>query len=117
MPDEQEHHPVGNHGLGPHVVGRRVVVRRILRGETGPSGGPAMTDLLGVCTTWGDGVCVVQPETGAPVRIALVDIVSGKPVPARPSTRHRVTPRAAQVRGFALFDDLETRPVGDWVLR
>ena len=105
------------HGLGPHVVGLRVVVRRVLPGETGPSGGPAMTDLLGVCTAWGDGRCVVQPESGPPVTIALSDIVSGKPVPPRPSVRHRVPPREAQHRAFALFDDLETAPLGDWVLR
>ena len=104
-------------GLGPHVVGQRVVVRRLLRGETGPSGGPAMTDLLGVCTAWDDDRCLVQPETGPPVEIALGDIVSGKPVPPRPSVRHRVSPREAQRRAFALFDDLETTPVGDWVLR
>ena len=105
------------HTLGPHVVGQRVVVRRVLRGETGASGGPAMTDLLGTCTAWGDGVCVVQPETGAPVTIALADIVSGKPVPPRPSVRARVSPRDAQMHAFALFPDLETAPVGDWVLR
>jgi GNAT superfamily N-acetyltransferase len=108
---------VAGHTLGPHVVGRRVVVRRVLRGETGPSGGPAMTDLLGICTAWGEGGCVVQPESGEPVTIALADLVSGKPVPPRPSVRHRVSPREAQVRAFALFPDLETEPVGDWVLR
>lgn len=107
----------GRHLLGPHVVGQRVVVRRVLPGETGPTGGPRLTDLLGVCTAWGDGVCVVQPETGAPVSIPIADIVSGKPVPPRPSVRQRVPAREAQERGFALFADLETRPVGDWVLR
>ena len=76
-----------------------------------------MTDLLGICTSWGDGVCVVQPETGPAVTIALADIVSGKPVPPRASVRARVSPREAQVRAFALFPDLETEPVGDWVLR
>ncbi len=76
-----------------------------------------MTDLLGVCTTWGDGRCVVQPESGPPVTIALADIVSGKPVPPRASVRQRVTPREAQVRAFALFPDLETEPLGGWVLR
>jgi GNAT superfamily N-acetyltransferase len=106
-----------SHSLGAHVVGSRVVVRRLLRGETGPSGGPAMTDLLGICTSWGDGYCVVQPESGSAVTIALADIVSGKPVPPRPSVRQRVTPREAQVRGFALFPDLETQPLGEWVLR
>jgi ribosomal protein S18 acetylase RimI-like enzyme len=108
---------VNQHGLGPHVVGRRVVVRRVLRGETGPSGGPALTDVLGVCTAWSDGTCVVQPDDGPPVRIAIADIVSGKPVPPRPSTRFRVSPREAQRRALALFPDLAREPLGDWLLR
>ena len=108
---------MGKHGLGSHVVGRRIVVRRLVRGETGPSGGPALTDLLGVCEAWGDGVCVVRPDAGPPVVVPLADIVSGKPVPPRPSVRDRVPAREAQVRGFALFPDLVTSPLGDWVLR
>lgn len=103
--------------MGPHVVGMRVVVRRVLPGQTGPSGGPAMTDLLGTCTSWGGGVCVVQPESGDPVRIAVADIVSGKPVPPRPSVRHRVSPSEAQRHGLSLWPDLVTEPVGDWLLR
>lgn len=105
------------HMLGPHVVGQRIVVRRVLRGETGPSGGAALTDLLGTCLSWADGTCVVQPETGPAVTIALADIVSGKPVPPRPSPRHRVTPLAAQRRALALWPDLTTEPLGDWTLR
>lgn len=103
--------------LGPHVVGQRIVVRRVVRGETGPTGGPALTDLLGTCLSWADGVCVVQPEAGDVVRIALADIVSGKPVPPRPSVRHRVSPRDAQVRAMSMWADLETTPLGTWVLR
>ena len=105
------------HGLGPHVVGQRVVVRRLLRGETGPSGGPAMTDLLGVCTAWGDGACVVEPESGAPVRIAWADIVSGKPVPPRPSVRQRVSARDAELHTHALWPRVRTEALGDWLLR
>ena len=90
-------------------------------GETGPSGGPAMTDVLGVCTAWADGVCVVAPSSGGPpVTIRIADIVSGKPVPPRPSPRLRVTPREAQVRAFALFPDLVVAPVAGpsgWLLR
>ncbi len=108
---------MGRHLLGPHVVGRRVVVRRLVRGETGPSGGPAMTDLLGTCTAWDATGCVVQPESGDPVRIPLADIVSGKPVPPRPSVRHRVPPVEAQTRALALWPDLETQPLGAWLLR
>lgn len=108
------------HTLGPHVVGQRVVVRRVLPGETGPTGGPALTDVLGICTAWGDGVCVVEPDgatSGGPVTIRLADIVSGKPVPPRASPRLRVTPQEAQRRALALWPDLEIQPVGDWLLR
>jgi GNAT superfamily N-acetyltransferase len=108
---------VGRHLLGPHVVGRRVVVRRLVRGETGPSGGPAMTDVLGTCTAWGDGRCVVAPESGEPVEIALADIVSGKPVPPRPSVRHRVSAADAEAHVAALWPHLETEPLGAWTLR
>jgi N-acetylglutamate synthase len=105
------------HRLGPHVVGQRVVVRRLLPGETGPSGGPAMTDVLGTCLRWSDGECVVQPETGAAVTIPLALVVSGKPVPPRPSPRFRVTPLECQRRALALWPDIVTEPVGDWLLR
>lgn len=96
------------------------MVRRLVPGESGPSGGPAMTDVLGTCLAWGDGVCVIRPDRtpGAePVTIAIADIVSGKPVPPRPSPRLRVAPAAAQRRALALWPDLETEPLGDWLLR
>ena len=76
-----------------------------------------MTDLLGVCTSWDDVACTVQPESGPEVRILLSDIVTGKPVPPRASVRQRVAPRDAQIRAFALFPDLETEPLGNWTLR
>lgn len=108
---------VNQHRLGPHVVGQRVVVRRVVRGETGPSGGPALTDALGVCLAWADGTCTLQREDGTTLAIAVADIVSGKPVPPRPSVRHRVAPAEAQRRALALWPDLETERLGDWTLR
>ena len=78
--------------LGPHVVGRRVVVRRRLPGQRGPSGGPALTDVLGVCVAWGEGRCVIRPEEGPDVTIRLADVVAGKPVPPRPPRRGRPAP-------------------------
>ena len=101
-------------------MGQRVVVRRRVPGQTGPSGGPALTDVLGTCTAWGDGVCVVVPdgdESGAAVTIPIGDIVAGKPVPPRASTRLRVSAQEAQRRALALWPDLETEPLGDWLLR
>ena len=97
-----------------------MVVRRVLPGERGPSGGPAMTDVLGVCVSWGDGVCVVRPDDGRAVSIPITDIVSGKPVPPRPSPRLRISPRAAQVRAFTLFPDLVVAPLdgpSGWLAR
>lgn len=98
-------------------MGQRVVVRRLLRGETGPSGGPAFTDLLGTCLSWADGTCVVQPETGEPVRVAVADIVSGKPVPPRPVTRLRVSARDAEARTGRLWPSVERESLGAWELR
>ncbi len=99
------------------MVGQRVVVRRVIPGETGPSGGPLMTDVLGTCLRWSDGECVVQPETGPTVTIPLSLIVSGKPVPPRPSPRSRVGPRECQLRAMALWPDIVIEPLGNWLLR
>ena len=44
-----------------------------------------MTDLLGEMTAWTDTTTTVQPAEGTAVTIPLADIVSGKPVPPRPS--------------------------------
>ena len=79
-----------------------------------------MTDVLGTCISWADGFCVVQPDgadAGAPVRIPVADIVSGKPVPPRTAPRLRVEPQEAQLRALALWPDLETWPLGAWLLR
>lgn len=103
--------------LGPHVVGQRIVVRRLVPGEAGPTGGPAFTDLLGVCVAWSSEGCVVQPEAGDPVTIPLELIVSGKPVPPRPSVRHRVSPADAEAHVASLWPGLEVEPLGAWRLR
>ena len=103
--------------LGPHVVGQRVVVRRLLRGETGPSGGPAMTDLLGICESWGDGTTTIRAEDGTLVEIATADIVSGKPVPPRPSVRARISVREAESHAAVLWAGVDREALGDWELR
>ena len=109
--------PPSTPGLGPHCVGQRVVVRRVVRGETGPTGGPAMTDLLGEMTTWTATSTTVRAEDGTLVEIALADIVSGKPVPPRPSVRLRVSPDQAERIALAGWPAPTTEPLGEWVLR
>ncbi len=107
----------GQHTLGPHVVGLRVVVRRVLPGLTGPSGGPAMTDLLGICESWDATSTSIRAEDGTLTTIALADIVSGKPVPPRPSRFTRMSADEVEDRARAFFVPAETEQIGDWVLR
>ncbi len=127
MPDREDAHPsdrVGAHTLGPHAVGQRVVVRRLLPGETGPTGGPAMTDLLGDLVWWpppgtpeSERQAVVLGEDGSRTRIPLALIVSGKPVPPRPSPRLRASARQTEQHTASLWPWLETEPLGEWLLR
>jgi N-acetylglutamate synthase len=109
MSADAAHHSVGRHLLGPHVVGQRVVVRHLL-----PDG--RATDVLGVCTAWGEDSLTVESDHG-PVVVARADLVTGKPVPPRASVRARVTPRDAEVHGLVLWPRVDTEPVGEWLLR
>lgn len=93
------------------------MVRRLVPGESGPTGGPAFTDLLGVCESWGPETATIRPASGEPVEIPIALIVSGKPVPPKPSVRHRVSARDAELHAAPLFPGVETGRVGDWTLR
>lgn len=100
------------------MVGQRVVVRRLIRGETGPTGGPAFADLLGTCTAWSGSALTLAPDSGAAaVEVPLADVVSGKPVPPRPSHLARVSAREAELHTLALWPELEIEHLGQWVLR
>jgi N-acetylglutamate synthase len=76
-----------------------------------------MTDVLGLCTSWAGGVCVVRPEDGPEVVIAVSDIVSGKPVPPRASVRQRVSARDAERHSLPMWPDVERSALGEWELR
>ena len=106
--------PRGRHPLGPHVVGQRIVVRHLL-----PDG--RATDVLGTCTAWGDGTLTIDrdgpPDRAGPVVFALADVVTGKPVPPRASVRARVPARSVEEHVAALWTEIETEPLGEWLLR
>jgi ribosomal protein S18 acetylase RimI-like enzyme len=76
-----------------------------------------MTDLLGVMLSWTAADTVVETEAGERVMIALADIVSGKPVPPRPSARLRVSAEEAERRALLGWPPVESEPLGAWVLR
>lgn len=110
MTDAPEPHPVGNHGLGPHVVGKRIVVRHLL-----PDG--RATDVLGTCLSWSDAELVVDRDGAGPVTIRVADVVTGKPVPPRPSVRHRVSAQDVELHVGSLWPSMTTEPLGTWLLR
>ncbi|MDF9716417.1 GNAT family N-acetyltransferase [Nocardioides sp. ChNu-99] len=121
-PDEPQHagtpaaHDLGAHGLGPHVVGTRVVVRRVVPGQVGPTGGPSFTDVLGVAEQWSPSL-VVRRADGTRVEVPHDLIVSGKPVPPRPSPRLRVDAGAAEARMRLLWPGTERERLEEWVLQ
>ena len=75
--------------LDRDLIGRRVVVRRLLPGERGPSGGPAMTDVLGVLIAWTEAEVTVRRDDETDITITQAEIVAAKPVPPRPERRRR----------------------------
>lgn len=93
------------------------MVRRIVPGETGPTGGPAFTDLLGTCLAWVDGVCRIADADGSVTDIPIDLIVSGKPVPPRPTHRLRVSARDAELHTATLWPAVEQVALGEWQLR
>ncbi len=98
------------HLLGPHVVGQRVVIRHLL-----PDG--RATDVLGICLAWTSEHVTVDRDGAGPVRIALADVVTGKPVPPRASVRHRVSAHDVELHTASLWPTLTAEPLGEWVLR
>jgi len=76
-----------------------------------------MTDVLGICESWEAGVVAVRREDGTLVEIATADIVSGKPVPPRPSPRLRVSAREAESHAAPLWPTVLREPLGAWELR
>jgi GNAT superfamily N-acetyltransferase len=76
-----------------------------------------MTDVLGVCESWSGGVATVRRLDGSLVEIAVADIVSGKPVPPRPSVHRRLSAAEADRLALPGWRPVERQPLGDWVLR
>lgn len=104
-------------GLGPHCLGVRVVVRHVVPGETGPSGGPALTDVLGVLVDWGRSTLTVRREDGSDTVVDRATVVAGKPVPPRPPVRLRVPLEVVERRAVEGWPPVEREGLGDWLLR
>ena len=64
--------------------GRRMVVRHVVGGR-GPSGGPAMTDVVGRLVELTDDEARIERRDGSVARVPLADVVTWKVVPDRPT--------------------------------
>lgn len=80
------------------------------------------TDVLGVFTSWDNGVLTVVNRAGEAVEVLVTEVVAGKPVPSAPVRRSAGAPdlpppaelQRIAARGWAA---LEQEPLGEWVLR
>ncbi|MGH1562039.1 GNAT family N-acetyltransferase [Mumia sp. DW29H23] len=74
------------------LVGQRVVVRSIVPGERGPSGGPALTDVIGRLLAHDGTTLRIQRRDGSEVEVDVAGVVAAKAVPQGPE---RIRPRPA----------------------
>ncbi|MBA3367114.1 MAG: hypothetical protein H0T99_00285 [Geodermatophilaceae bacterium] len=74
-------------GISPADVGHRMVVRRRLPGRTGPSGGQAYTDVLGVVEHCAAGAVSIRRSDDTLIEMLIVDVVRAKRVPPPPVRR------------------------------
>lgn len=100
-------------------VGHRIVVRYAV-GGTGPSGGPAMSDVIGRVRAV-DGIAVtLERRDGRTQVVALADVVTWKPVPERPLRRRRardVDPEELTRITSRGWPAIESVALGEWELR
>ena len=102
-----------------HATGRRVTVR-LLAGGVGPSGGPAMRDVVGTLQEATTEQWVVVTRDGTPRSIDPSSIVAAKVVPDVPRRLRRASDvEVATLETIAAhgWQPLERTMLGDWVLR
>jgi len=101
-------------------VGRRVVVRSGVPGRGG-SGGPALTDVVGVLQRLDDSEILVRRRDGTDVRVAVASVVSAHRVPDTPPGRAGAGLRISADELQAVADDgwpaVHTDRLGAWLLR
>ncbi len=74
-------------GISRADVGHRVVVRRRLPGQTGPSGGQAYTDVLGIVEHFDAATVSIRRSDGTLAEMLIADVARAKRVPAPPARR------------------------------
>ena len=109
----------GGMAIDGGTIGQRIVVRYAV-GGTGPSGGPAMTDVIGRVRAVDDSTVTVERRDGRTQVVALSDVVTWKPVPDRPLRRRRamdVSPDELTRITSLGWPAIESVQLGEWELR
>ncbi|HWU31608.1 MAG TPA: GNAT family N-acetyltransferase [Marmoricola sp.] len=73
--------------------------------------------MLGILEEWADGLLFIRTEEGRLVEIPQSLVVSGKPVPPRPSRFSRLSADEVAQRCTSFFRPTDVDHIGDWVLR
>src|SRR5690349_9221201 len=105
--------------IDPDARGRRVVVRHAIDGR-GPSGGPALTDVVGRLVELDQDEARIERRDGSLARVRLADIVTWKVVPDRPvRSRRAIDVSADDLSRIASrgWPAVVSEPLGEWELR
>ncbi|MFC8697189.1 GNAT family N-acetyltransferase [Streptomyces parvus] len=102
--------------ITPADVGKRVSVRR--RTNSGGTGAE-FTDVVGVLTSWNDGVVSITRKSGESVHIVESSLVAGKVVPAAPARRRGPVASFEELAAVTAraWQPVESEALGDWRLR
>ncbi|CAM5294441.1 GNAT family N-acetyltransferase [Streptomyces badius] len=102
--------------ITPADVGKRVSVRR--RTNSGGTG-VEFTDVVGVLTSWNDGVMAITRRGGESVHIVESSLVAGKVVPAAPARRRGPAASFEELAAVTAraWQPVENETLGDWRLR
>ncbi|WP_030716870.1 GNAT family N-acetyltransferase [Streptomyces griseus] len=102
--------------ITPADVGKRVSVRR--RTDSGGTGAQ-FTDVVGVLTSWNDGVVSITRKSGESVHIVESSLVAGKVVPAAPARRRGPATSLEELAAVTAraWQPVESEALGDWRLR
>lgn len=106
--------------LSASDIGRRVVVRSRAPGR-GRSGGPAMTDVVGVLRALDDAEIRIRRRDGSDVSVAVGSVVTAHRVPdappGRPGAGLRIDAEQLQAVSDLGWPAVRTESIGAWLLR
>ncbi|OLO31059.1 N-acetyltransferase [Streptomyces sp. MNU77] len=102
--------------ITPADVGKRVSVRR--RTDNGGPGAE-FTDVVGVLTSWNNGVLSITRKSGESVHIVESSVAAGKVVPAAPARRRGPAASFGELAAVTAraWQPVESEALGDWRLR